>query len=89
MGTPVNLLSSSQSVRAYLFPQSDKIYYFCAAAPLVLTPFVRNQDSSHGSQALPHVPHAASGVAAARGHDAAALFAQVPRGRSPDWVLQP
>ena len=41
--TPVNLLLYSQSARAYLFPQSVKNHYFCSG-PLVLTPFVRNQD---------------------------------------------
>ena len=30
MGTPVNLLLSSQSARAYFFPQSVKIHYFCS-----------------------------------------------------------
>ena len=42
MGTPVNLLYLPKSARAYLFPQSVK-FITSAAAPLVLTPFVRNQ----------------------------------------------
>ena len=35
---------------AYLFPQSVNIHYF-AAAPLVLTPFVRNQSEPARDQA--------------------------------------
>ena len=44
MGTPINLLTFylPKSARAYLFPQSVK-FKTLAAAPLVLTPFVRNQ----------------------------------------------
>ena len=42
VGTPVNLLLSSQSVTVYLFPNLSKLITF-AAAPLVLTPSVRNQ----------------------------------------------
>ena len=46
LGTPVNLLLSPKESRAYLFPQPLKFVTF-AAAPLVLTSFVRNQTSQH------------------------------------------
>ena len=42
MGTPVNLLYLPESARAYLSPNLSKFVTF-AAAPLVLTSFVRNQ----------------------------------------------
>ena len=42
-GTPVNLLLSSQKYQGVPFPQSDKNKVPFAAAPLVWTPFVRNQ----------------------------------------------
>ena len=40
---PLTYLYLPKSARAYLFPHSVEIHYFFAAAPLVLTPFVRNQ----------------------------------------------
>ena len=42
VGTLVNLCLSSQKCQAHLFPQSVELITF-AAAPLVLTQFVRNQ----------------------------------------------
>ena len=42
MGTPVNLPYLPKSARAYFFPNLSK-FITVAAAPLVLTPFVRNQ----------------------------------------------
>ena len=45
LGTPANLLLSSQNWRAYL----SKFLIF-AAAPLVLPPFVRNQRSHDGAR---------------------------------------
>ena len=39
---PLTYFDLPQSARAHIFPQSVKRNYF-AAAPLVLTPFVRNQ----------------------------------------------
>ena len=42
---PLPCLYLPKSARAYLYPQSVEIHDF-AAAPLVLTPFVRNEDSS-------------------------------------------
>ena len=39
---PLTCFCLPKSARAYIFPQSDKINYFCSA-PLVVTPFVRNQ----------------------------------------------
>ena len=51
MGTPVNLLLSSQKCQGVPFsPNLSKIITF-AAAPLVLTPFVRNQVSHRGFRA--------------------------------------
>ena len=41
---PLTCFYVPKSARVYLFPQSVKINYFCSA-PLVLTPFVRNQTS--------------------------------------------
>ena len=47
---PLTYFYLPKSARAYLFPQSVKFITF-AAAPLVLTPFVRNQQAHHaGSQ---------------------------------------
>ena len=40
---PLTHFCLPNSARAYLLPQSVKIRYTFAAAPLVLTPFVRNQ----------------------------------------------
>ena len=42
---PLTYFSLTKSARAYLFPQSVKIVTF-AFAPLVLTPFVRNQQDA-------------------------------------------
>ena len=66
LGTLVNLHVSSQNARAYLFPQSAKIYYFCAAAPLLLTPFVRNKihkPSKQENRWSPEEPHVSTSEA--------------------------
>ena len=42
---PLTYFYLPKSARAYLFPQPVKVITF-AAAPLVLTPFLRNQDKA-------------------------------------------
>ena len=44
---PLTYFYTAKSARVYLFPHLSKIITF-AAAPLVLTPFVRNQLESPG-----------------------------------------
>ena len=50
---PLTYFYLPQSARVYLFQQSVKNRYFCAAAALVLTPLVRSQRRLHAPLRLP------------------------------------
>ena len=79
LGTPINLCLSSQKCQGVLFPDLSKLLTFAAAAaaPLVLTPSVRNQVCNINARPRSIVYHNA------------ALVPASPRTRPPPTLRSP
>ena len=96
---PLTCFYTSKSARAYIFPQSAKIHYFCSGPISVVTPFVRNQQraSPSGASRAPGRllrPGARAGARAGRGPGGDAACAGFPietaevASRVQQWVLR-